>query len=295
MYKPFIIIIFLVVNNFAQTIDPLSFFPSAVGNVWEYYYKYGDIQRTEIISDSSTAELMNYLFYSPSFYPNRPLYSVDEKNKIIYYDPTHLNWLYYKLGANLGDTWMVRPETPEITRMEAKVKAKYSSIIFGRSTIIMDITYYALNWGDTLINEYAWPRFTETLAAGFGEIMYFDEEGGGPITVLRGCIINNDTIGTITSIKDIAISPDKFNLCQNYPNPFNPSTKINFCLIETDLVTLKVYDILGKEIVTLINNEERKPGSYTVDFNGNSLSSGIYIYVIKTTEFTKARKMTLQK
>ena len=88
--------------------------------------------------------------------------------------------------------------------------------------------------------------------------------------------------------------PDKFRLMQNYPNPFNPSTNISYQLPKSSFVTLKVYDILGNEITTLVN-EEKSPGTYSISFNASNLPSGIYFYVMQAGNFYKVNKMTLLK
>lgn len=88
--------------------------------------------------------------------------------------------------------------------------------------------------------------------------------------------------------------PDKYVLNQNYPNPFNPKTTINFTVPKTCLVTIKVYDELGKEVVT-IANENKNVGSYSVEFNASKLASGIYYYKIEAGEFTQTKKMILLK
>ncbi|MCY7360757.1 MAG: T9SS type A sorting domain-containing protein, partial [Ignavibacteria bacterium] len=94
--------------------------------------------------------------------------------------------------------------------------------------------------------------------------------------------------------------PIEFNLYNNYPNPFNPSTSIRFDIPSDNFVDIKVYNVLGMEVVTLVN-EFRKAGSYVVSFNGANLSSGIYYYKIKSGsqsgagEFEKVRKMMLIK
>ncbi|MCX6163074.1 MAG: T9SS type A sorting domain-containing protein [Ignavibacteriae bacterium] len=88
--------------------------------------------------------------------------------------------------------------------------------------------------------------------------------------------------------------PDEYKLEQNYPNPFNPVTKINFDLQKSGFVTLKIYDILGKEIATLVNGM-KNAGSYFVDFDGSSLSSGMYFYRLETNEFVATKEMVLRK
>jgi hypothetical protein len=88
--------------------------------------------------------------------------------------------------------------------------------------------------------------------------------------------------------------PSKFSLSQNYPNPFNPSTKINYELPMDGLVSLKIYDMSGKEVYYLVN-EVKAAGYYTVSFDASKLSSGIYLYRITAGEFTSVKKMTFIK
>jgi len=85
-----------------------------------------------------------------------------------------------------------------------------------------------------------------------------------------------------------------FNLSQNYPNPFNPVTKINFAVPEISFVTLKVYNVLGKEIATIVN-EEKPVGKYEIEFDGSNLASGVYIYKIQAGNFWNTKKFILMK
>ncbi|MHB8339163.1 MAG: ammonia-forming cytochrome c nitrite reductase subunit c552 [Ignavibacteriaceae bacterium] len=129
-----------------------------------------------------------------------------------------------------------------------------------------------------------------------------DESGGVhnhlySIALLNDAISKADMIVTGISVKDVN-HPITFNLSQNYPNPFNPSTKINFSIPRRGFVTLKVYDMLGKEIATLVNGNMNE-GNYSTDFSENlitkQLSSGIYIYQLKEEKFVQTRKMVLLK
>ena len=86
--------------------------------------------------------------------------------------------------------------------------------------------------------------------------------------------------------------PTTYDLAQNFPNPFNPSTTIRYQLPQDGMVTLKIYDILGSEVATLVN-EEKIAGMYEVNFNASSLASGVYIYKIQTGEFTATKKLML--
>ena len=88
--------------------------------------------------------------------------------------------------------------------------------------------------------------------------------------------------------------PSKFSLAQNYPNPFNPNTVVSFQLPVAGFVSLKVYDISGREVSSLVN-EVREAGYYSVTFDAKSLSSGTYFYKLTEAEFTQTKKMILIK
>jgi hypothetical protein len=90
------------------------------------------------------------------------------------------------------------------------------------------------------------------------------------------------------------LTPFNFTLEQNYPNPFNPTTKIQYQLPQNARVTLKIYDILGSEVATLVN-EEQEAGYKEVQFNGSSISSGMYIYRLSIGSFVSTKKMMLLK
>lgn len=89
-------------------------------------------------------------------------------------------------------------------------------------------------------------------------------------------------------------SPVSFSLSQNFPNPFNPSTMIQYSIPEAQNVELKVYDLLGREVQTLVNTVQN-PGSYNVMFNAQNLSSGVYFYRLTAGSYTDVKKMTLIK
>jgi len=103
-------------------------------------------------------------------------------------------------------------------------------------------------------------------------------------------------IKTIVSVESDSEnpSPTEFSLAQNYPNPFNPSTTISFSLPTMQNVLLKVYDVLGKEVATLVN-EDLQSGTYTREFNASNLASGMYIYSLKAGNYSETKKMLLMK
>ena len=107
--------------------------------------------------------------------------------------------------------------------------------------------------------------------------------------------IDND--GTYEFSKTIEVnfgSPINFELSQNYPNPFNPSTTISFNLPESGKVILKIYNVIGKEIKTLVEGY-KEAGIYTVNFNAEELASGMYLYSLSTNGFTETKKMLFMK
>lgn len=103
--------------------------------------------------------------------------------------------------------------------------------------------------------------------------------------------------GTLTNIQSLAqYAPNVFSLEQNYPNPFNPSTSIQYAVGSRHFVTLKIYDVLGREIATLVN-EEKEPGIYRAEFNTQDyqLASGIYLYSLQAGNSVETKKMVLMK
>ena len=99
---------------------------------------------------------------------------------------------------------------------------------------------------------------------------------------------------TIVGIEDESGLPSDFRLFQNYPNPFNPQTSIRYTVLSSTYVNLIVYDILGREVTTLVN-EEKYSGMYEVVFDASHLSSGIYFCRLTTGKYTETKKMVLQK
>ncbi|MDD5361217.1 MAG: YCF48-related protein [Ignavibacteria bacterium] len=108
-----------------------------------------------------------------------------------------------------------------------------------------------------------------------------------------GMIIRTDDILTNSTVTETQI-PKEYLLSQNYPNPFNPTTKISFEIPKSGLVSLKIYDVLGREVAAVIN-EYRQAGKYTLDFDAAGFSSGIYFYRLSTNGFSDIKKMLLIK
>ncbi len=278
----------------AQTLDPYKFFPSSVGNVWEYIGIWG--HRAEIYRDSVDKIGLRHLFYKyDDYYPTYATFKIDTINFKVYYTPYSLNWLYYKLDSDSGDVWIVdslNPGAGTIYRL-ALCRNQYEGFFFNYPTTFKEITFYQYQT-DTTLNEFSWPDFTITLAYGIGEVMEFDEKGGGPQRILQGCIIDGDTIGIITSTEDEFISVNSFQLFQNYPNPFNPTTTIKYSITEPQKVKLIVYSLLGEEVKILVD-DYKSAGNHSVIFNASDLASGVYIYTLFAGNQSTSKKLILLK
>jgi len=136
---------------------------------------------------------------------------------------------------------------------------------------------------------------------GLKAIWHFDSTYVDSVSGWNGTVMGTvgfDTVGFCPLVTYVPVTvtnvPDKYTLEQNYPNPFNPLTRINFSLPKNGFVSLKIYDVLGKEVAVLIN-ENKNPGKYIVDFNATSLTSGVYFYKLEVNGFVSTKKMTLIK
>jgi Secretion system C-terminal sorting domain len=125
------------------------------------------------------------------------------------------------------------------------------------------------------------------------------EIGFDPATIGSIALIDNLSFGNPTNVKSNERIGNNFSLSQNYPNPFNPITTIKYSIVNVETgyipsVQLKVYDILGNEIATLVNKEQSQ-GNYEIEFDGLELTSGIYFYKLQAGDFIRTKKMILLK
>lgn len=114
------------------------------------------------------------------------------------------------------------------------------------------------------------------------------------ITGDNSLLLKNSNSGLTNLEMYKSIQPKEYYLSQNYPNPFNPSTKIKYSVVNAGMVSLKIYDILGIEVSTLVN-EEKPAGTYEINFNASSLASGVYFYRLEAGGFSQTKKLLLLK
>ncbi len=155
--------------------------------------------------------------------------------------------------------------------------------------------YKTTDGGDT------WTLMNNAPTSNTLKSIFFTDTNTGYLAGYAGTILKTTNAGEITSVKisKRKSSPVDFMLYQNYPNPFNPTTKIKYSIpsVGTSLMKflqLKVYNILGREIATLVNKQQ-PPGNYEVEFDASKLSSGVYFYRLTTGSFVETKKMILLK
>jgi len=159
--------------------------------------------------------------------------------------------------------------------------AAFNFGVTGKTVIYNGLTYSFRGW----------------TGAGTGSYTSTDSTGNDTIVniSMKNPIVETARWQQIVGIVNISSEiPNEWKLYQNYPNPFNPETKINFDVLKGEGVSVKIYDALGREMETLLN-ENLSPGKYSVTFNGAKYSSGIYFYRIKSNSFSDIKKMLLIK
>jgi hypothetical protein len=148
------------------------------------------------------------------------------------------------------------------------------------SAIDIPLTGGWQNWETVNLGQFQLTAGVQT----FGLYFFF---GGFNVNYLEFTQVPN-------SVSDTKQSPRRFALSQNYPNPFNPGSDIGFQIGKTSWVTLKVYNILGQEVATLVN-EQKDPGSYTVRFDASRLPSGVYMCTLNAGTYVETRRMILMR
>ncbi|MGK9369064.1 T9SS type A sorting domain-containing protein [Melioribacter sp. Ez-97] len=280
-----VFIIIMILCGCLSAQNNSDFYPLHIGNKWKYIhlsYEAGTIPDTsyiikEVVGDTLMPNGIKYFI-------------VKEDNRIHYerYDTLTNEIKYYQNGGcgGIDDT-------------------KYK-LVYNRDSVIVwkqcDVAPCFITYDDTtygvdsalivLDMDYLVTTHTE-FRKNLGIYLQTASEIGYYVTALQGAVINGNRWGVITSVEDDEIIT-KFNLYQNFPNPFNPVTKIIYSVYEKALVTIKIYDILGNELSTLVD-DIKYPGEYTIEFDGGNLSSGVYLCKMSANNFIATRKLLLIK
>ncbi|MCI0450252.1 MAG: YCF48-related protein [Chlorobi bacterium] len=187
---------------------------------------------------------------------------------------------------NGGSSWMTQTFGAPVYELNAMFFTSSSvGYAVGGAAVILKTVNGGANWSPQVSGVGNWLRSVYFVDASTGFVV------GTSGTVLKTTNGGGTPVGIQTSSSGI---PEEFSLLQNYPNPFNPSTVISYQLADDGFVTLKIYDVLGKEVAVLVN-EELKAGSYETKWNAGAFTSGIYFYKLQSGEFSETKKMILIK
>jgi len=264
-----------------QKVDWSEYYPLHVGDFWKYEGYEGVFEITttnKVISDT----LM----------PDNKIYRVIEHQKLGGPYPSR-GIVFERVESDNNENVMSWHKLDSTTVRKIKFSSclgdTFSSEFSGASYVFDNKSYDEIHYSlyPNLTNDSYNFSHGLGLTSVTGEFYYNN---------LVGAVINGKVYGdtTITSIYDKPGTFKVFELYQNYPNPFNPTTIIKYSLNETNFVSLKIFDLLGREVISLVEQEQHS-GIYSVNFNANYLASGIYIYTLKFGCQVTSKKLILIK
>ncbi len=278
---------------------------------------------TAIGPDSSTTEIPTFV---PTIFPIQPalatvghvLFQVDMNNAVNKYtqqkiDPKTILIVGVKgqnpvLGGWAGN-WLpsdtVTTDSTQATLITLNDSGKNGDKVAGDGIWSGLVTFPVGNVGGPGLFKYGFYYAGEdTLNGGYhpmdnefldGSVNHWVDVKAGDTVIVNNKFGDPTNYSSLTGVKkENNLTPEKYTLDQNYPNPFNPSTVIRYSVPKSQLVTLKVYNLLGQEVATLVNNRQNA-GNYQVTFNADKLASGIYFYNLNTAGFNATKKMILLK
>ena len=280
-----IIIIVLILIPFSCP-KAQHLFPLHVGDKWVYWI-YPNIHLESLVVNDTTMSNGKKYFNMKDDYYNHNYYRQQGDSVFIFYPSLPIKeYLIFDFSANVGDT-ITEFQDSEYDKLRIiltnKSKGNPFFPFFSQNTT--NYTFYIDHTSE--IDDGEAITITDSLGITSKYNSWYSE-------LLSGAIINNIQYGNITDVKIPTEIPSNFYLAQNYPNPFNPTTTIKFSIPRSSFVSIKVYDILGRAIESIVN-EEKSPGIYTVKFDGSTLTSGIYFYQLKAGNYTETKKFILIK
>ncbi len=196
-------------------------------------------------------------------------------------------WIGVNDNGNIAIVWMDTRNTADNTIIEAYLARSFDGGLTFTNELLStqpsptSVPGTNVRFGDYICIDYWKNKIVP---------VWTDERAGGYNMDIYTAVINT-VVGVEPVTKNV---PDVYKLYQNYPNPFNPTTNIKYQIKNSGYISLKVFDILGKEIAALVN-EKLSPGTYEITFDGSNLSSGIYFYKIETEGFSEVKKFILLK
>jgi len=267
------------------------YYPLEVGNKWQFKRVGGSVWLREVIGDTVLPNGRKYsIIIDPSGeYPYRFFERVDSNDFSIYrfepYDSSEV--IIDSLKALIEDTIFCR--------------GRFYSLI----TFYDSLSYDTILGVTTFIKYFSAPivptDYQYGLAKGFGlaYLSYTVEDPVWPRSYrvhyyLQYARINGVEYGTLLDVKNEKLQAWSFHLSQNYPNPFNSQTRIEYRISNESFVTLRIFDILGREVETLVQSYQ-KPGRYVIPYSAERLSSGVYFLLMEAGRYSKTIKMVYMK
>jgi len=248
----------LVVND--SLITSTSKAVSSLLNNKKYYWRVNakNAAGTSVYSDT-------YNFTTIIAIPNAPVLIAPVNNK---------DSLRIEVNYPIEFVWY-RSSGATTYHLQISTNSQFTALV-AQDSLLTDSTYSFQSWKKDV--KYFWRVYAKNSAG---------KSVASPVW--------NFTVKIVTDVDNSDNTvPEEYSLMQNYPNPFNPSTTIKYNLPVEGFVSIKVYDILGNEVSTLVNNN-LPAGRYSVDFNASNLPSGVYIYRIQSNSFTAVKKLMLLK
>ncbi len=194
-----------------------------------------------------------------------------------YYNATSIDSCIVETSTNAGSTW---------TRLLAMYQSTSLTSGYNSSPIMSTVSQTAVftptagQWGTKILS----------MPIGTNKVKFTAKSAFG-----NNLFIDNITAGLITGVgTPLSLIPDKYELSQNYPNPFNPVTKINFSIPKQGFVTLRIFDVTGREVSKLVS-EVKEAGYHSINFNASEFASGVYFYRLEAGDFIDSKRMMLIK
>jgi hypothetical protein len=283
----------------------LNYYPLALGNYWIYKMEIWD--NWPIISyseDTFTRRVVSKEILSN----NKEYFKIEET----YHGSTYTNYVYERIDSANGlvyrfDNQCSNSDSEKV--IDDLISEVGDSLLTQRFTVCWDsiLTLFLDKGNENILNEnrnyksfeYNWlMSYNYKLAQGLGiHNIRWGYDFGSTEFLLKGCVIDDIIYGdtTLTGVEDENnLTPTEFYLGQNFPNPYNSQTTISYSIPNSSLVQIQIFDVLGKAVLTLLN-EEKSSGNYKLSFNASELTSGVYFYQLRAGDFVETKKMVFLK
>jgi len=256
--------------------------------------------------DTQRSKLMHTVLFTangvPLLYSGGEVGELTNRGLIDWSDTDNIK-PYFKALVKIRNKYLTNPELNRITNSYPEKTYTYTSTSTN-GLLLTHVNFSGLDATQTVsINRSELPNdgvstyyLTNLFSGDVREVL--QGENTIPLDSLNGFEAVIYFFGTEPEIVDVNMEENfvisEYQLSQNYPNPFNPTTKITYQIPDAGFVTIKIYDILGREVATIVNSE-KLTGKYDVSFNATNLTSGIYFYKLQAGNFTAIKKLMLLK